>query len=97
VAVAVDPQRIPIAEEVRRYADAVGKDPLEWALYGGEDYELVGTVPEKDIGRLQQVFQENGCTLKLIGRVEEGEPAVWLSDGTARTPVPKGGYNHFSR
>nr|WP_206529667.1 thiamine-phosphate kinase [Brevibacillus sp. SYP-B805] len=97
VAVAVDPRRIPIAEEVRRYAASAGKDPLAWALYGGEDYELVGTVPEKDIGRLQQVFQENGCTLAVIGRVEEGEQAVWLADGTVRTPLPKGGYNHFSR
>lgn len=35
---------VPIHEETRKVAAEAGVDPVEWALYGGEDYELVGCI-----------------------------------------------------
>jgi thiamine-monophosphate kinase len=96
-ALVIDRQRIPMEAEAVRFAAQAGKEPLEWALYGGEDYELVGTMAPEDEERVKQLFQEQGCTCIVIGHVEEGEKAVWLLDGTDRKPLPKGGYNHFSR
>ena len=38
---------VPVADEVRRFAEFNHLDPLELALYGGEEYELVITVKPK--------------------------------------------------
>src|SRR5437867_10642820 len=35
--------RLPMAPAAREAARALGKDPLEWATGGGEDYELLLT------------------------------------------------------
>ncbi|HEY9679582.1 MAG TPA: thiamine-phosphate kinase [Drouetiella sp.] len=42
----IDLENVPIDEETRAIAQIAGADPLDWALYGGEDYELVGCMPE---------------------------------------------------
>ena len=38
---------VPVADEVRRFAEFNHLDPLELALYGGEEYELVVTIKPK--------------------------------------------------
>ncbi|WP_134685642.1 thiamine-phosphate kinase [Brevibacillus migulae] len=94
----VEESIIPIADVTRQYALHAGKSALDWGLYGGEDYELVGTVAAGEAERMEQLFREHDCTFRVIGRVEAGEPAVWLTDAQDRKrPLPKGGYNHFSR
>ena len=40
----IEADLIPVHEETRRIAHELNKDPLEFALYGGEDYELVACV-----------------------------------------------------
>ena len=43
--------RLPLSDAARAVAEALGKDPLEWALSGGEDYELLFTAPPDKAGR----------------------------------------------
>jgi thiamine-monophosphate kinase len=38
--------RVPVAPEVRTFADQQGLNPQRLALYGGEEYELIVTIPE---------------------------------------------------
>ncbi len=97
VTVVVDADRVPLLPLLREYASIAGKDPLDWALYGGEDYELVGTVAGSRAEALAAAFAAQGLPFYPIGRVEQGEPAVFLSAGGARRRLAKGGYNHFSR
>ncbi len=47
VGMTIDVDEIPIAEHTRKVAHAKGVEPLDWALYGGEDYELVGCIDAK--------------------------------------------------
>jgi thiamine-monophosphate kinase len=42
----IDLEKLPIDVETLSVAQQAGADPLDWALYGGEDYELVGCIPE---------------------------------------------------
>jgi hypothetical protein len=57
-------------------------DPLELALSGGDDYELLFTAPEEAAGALDAHRPELGVPVTRIGRVESGRGAV-LRDGTA--------------
>lgn len=47
VGMKIDVDQIPIAEHTRKVAKTRGVEPLDWALYGGEDYELVGCIDAK--------------------------------------------------
>jgi len=74
-----------------------GCDPLELALSGGEDYELLFAAP-----RAKKHFLENlppeFPPVTHIGTMLEGNGNVWIAgEGAARRPLPAGGFDHFSR
>lgn len=83
-------------EALQSYAVSVGRDPLEFMLYGGEDYELVGTVPAERTERMLAALQSAGTRAVFVGVVREGTAGVELvrGDGTSEA-VGKNGYNHF--
>ncbi|MBU7315824.1 thiamine-phosphate kinase [Paenibacillus sp. SM 69] len=89
--------RIPVSGELLEYASKQGKDPLDYMLYGGEDYQLIGTAPAEHAVELQMQFKEAGLPLYLIGYVHGEHSGVRLvrSDGSA-VSLAKRGYNHFT-
>jgi len=95
VTIRIDAESIPIREEVLAYARISRKEPLDWALYGGEDYQLVGTVSEDGLAALSQQFAEKGIPFTVIGRVEgNGKNVLVTRDGQQMT-LNKAGFNHF--
>jgi len=48
VGATIEAGRIPLEEETMMLGRAVGGDPIEWALSGGDDYELLYTVKPHD-------------------------------------------------
>ena len=77
---------MPIRDEVRQAAEAVSADPLDFALFGGEDFELVYTVPE------QYAEKMPGC---LVGEIREQE-GVYLRSAGKETLIERSGYDHFA-
>ena len=79
------------------FAALCGKDALELALAGGEDYELCFTAPANaDSGlAVSRLEHDHGCRLTCIGRVTT-RAGVWRSveDGAA-VPVRPEGFEHF--
>jgi thiamine-monophosphate kinase len=82
--------RIPVSEKTREYAGKCGGDPVEYALDGGEDYELVFTVAEESLKKIKLDVQ-----VTVVGRIVEEKEGVLLSDGDSKTEL-KGGFNHFN-
>ncbi|BCU80505.1 thiamine-monophosphate kinase [Polycladomyces abyssicola] len=96
VRIVLEKDRIPLSDALVDYASQTGYDPYEWALYGGEDFQLVGCVPEAEFARLEQTAHNEGVTLYRIGWTEQGKPAVeWVTD-QGRTLLERRGYNHFT-
>lgn len=83
VAVKLESEKIPLSPHLLSYAGS-RETALEYALYGGEDYELIITFNE----RLLSDVESLGFT--VIGEVTEGK-GVFV-DGRK---VEKKGYNHF--
>ncbi len=80
--------RVPISASTRRVARRADISPLDLALYGGGDYELVYTMPGKHYARIQGYIDTTE-----IG-VVEGKGVVLVSDGKGQ-PFEKKGYEHF--
>ncbi len=81
VRIDIEPSRVPISKELRRFCEERGREPLEYALSGGEDYQLLFTHSAGG----QNPFLD----MTLIGEVSEGE-GVYV--GGKRMG---GGYTHF--
>src|SRR5262249_20077408 len=73
----IDQNAIPVAKETLGLAALAGTNPLDWALYGGEDYELVACVAPDDWERIKK---SSDCKFRKIGIVIEGHE-VSLRDG----------------
>jgi thiamine-monophosphate kinase len=75
---------------------AIGRPPRKveqrFALHGGEDYELLFTVPR---GRPIPA-RAAGVPITPIGRITQGEGIRLHSDGSARPLAPRG-WEHFKR
>jgi len=96
VGAVVFPHRIPVHLSAQRYAHQASEDPAQFALQGGEDYELlVCADPETAQKLLLQLPTETGTLLTWIGVIEPGD-ALWLEDeGGTRTPLTLRGWSHF--
>jgi len=76
------------------YREALGAaDPL--ALHGGEDYELLCTVPERNVDRLERRRAQLGCALTRIGRIT-ADGGVRVVDAAGRqVALGAAGFDHF--
>ncbi len=94
--------RIPLDEAVVSLAAQLGINPLDWALYGGEDLELLLTIPggkgsPLKARKLARILKRvTGTPLTLIGQMMEQTGGVELVDHHEQIlPLHAQGYNHF--
>jgi thiamine-monophosphate kinase len=89
-------ERVPRVEIPATAERAFGRrhlDPLQMALHGGEDYELLFTVPSKHAKRLRRAPEYSDLT--AIGEITRGKRVVLVgADGRVEPLVP-GGWDPF--
>ena len=89
----LDLERVPVARGVAETAAAAGLDPVELVAAGGEDYELLVTLPPPAVAPARAQCEVAGVGLTEIGRVRPGEGALLRrADGTAIAP---GGFDQL--
>jgi thiamine-monophosphate kinase len=71
----IDLDRIPVSEGVDEVAGG-STEALELAASGGEDYELLVTLPRDRLGAAAAAVAETGTKLTEIGYVAEGQGVV---------------------
>jgi thiamine-monophosphate kinase len=64
---------------------------LEYALSGGEDYELLFTVPPDKVDKLRTLR----IAAKEIGAVTRGRSIALIGPDGRKTPLRPSGYEHF--
>lgn len=86
---------IPLSPEMVRLAAQTGQDPLEWALSGGEDYELLFTAsPADDSSVIALAEKVAGVSAAKIGAIVQGS-GIRIKKGDNAQSLPPGGYRHF--
>ncbi len=90
----VDLDRLPVSEALRLEAHRLGLDPLDLALAGGEDYELLFSSRPELEGEVEALSRELSLPLTAIGRVT-GAELVLLRQGQRYRFEGSGGYDHL--
>jgi thiamine-monophosphate kinase len=86
--------QVPIAPEVKRFAELNSFDPAELALYGGEEYELVITVKPEGWAAAASAVEAVGGKLMPIGKATEEKQILLKKDGK-QSSIEARGWEHF--
>ena len=88
-------ENIPLSPLLRKAAITCGQSPLDWALAGGEDYQLLFTTGEQQVASLcSSVREKTGRELFAVGRIVGGS-GVFLEEAGQRREISYRGYEHF--
>lgn len=85
--------KIPVAEETKKAAFKFEIDPTACALSGGEDYELLFTIPPEEYEKL--VLNEEISVVGYMTAPEEG--AHIITRGGNRHAITAQGWNHLQQ
>jgi thiamine-monophosphate kinase len=88
----IDLERLPVAPELAAYS-LVNQERL--VLHGGDDYELLFTLPADHFRHIAHLAEEVACSLRCIGAMVQGEGVECRRDGEP-VPVAGKGYDHFA-
>lgn len=95
VGAVVEAERIPLSSLINEAALFCEHSPLDWALSGGDDYQLLLTAPESALAELLAlVARETGRELFAVGRITEGS-GVLLKEAGQNREISYQGYEHF--
>jgi thiamine-monophosphate kinase len=72
---------LPLAPGVEAVARATGRDPIELAAAGGDDYELLVCAPPERREALERVAATAGAPLTWLGETRAGAGAVFTDAG----------------
>ena len=89
----IDSSSLPIDTHVTELCGRRALDPLQLALHGGEDFELLFTVKPGDVARLPR--RVDGVEITRIGQITNGFEGVRISEGARIWDLKPGGWKHF--
>src|SRR5689334_6477025 len=89
----IDSGLLPVDDRVTERCGRRALDPLQLALHGGEDFELLFTVKPEDVARLPK--RVDGVEIKRIGEVMDVSHGVKVSEGSRIWELKPGGWVHF--
>jgi thiamine-monophosphate kinase len=78
---------VPLADDTKHAAHVLKEDALDYALFGGEDFEVVYTVSEKNLSRVKGF---------LVGQITKKKGVRIYSRGKEKK-LTKHGYDHFKK
>lgn len=89
----IDSSLLPIDNHVTELCGRRALDPLQLALHGGEDFELLFTVRPGEAARLPR--RVDGVEIRRIGEITSASEGVRISEGTRIWELRPGGWKHF--
>jgi thiamine-monophosphate kinase len=84
---------IPFSTALRNLSGKLAKPIVHFALSGGEDYELLFTVPPSKVKKLRSLT----LPITEIGLITSGKTVFLVDHKGRKKPLPPSGYDHFRR
>jgi len=91
----IDTRQLPLSAPLIAHARAGRRDPIAYALGGGEDYELLFTVPPANVPRVETLIRRRVLRATPIGTITPARRGLRLigADGAIH-PLSAKGYEH---
>ncbi len=90
-------QDVPVAPALVHGAEALEIDAVALALSGGEDYELLATIPSDAYGVARaELLDTFGVDLTDVGEIVEGSGVIGEGADGAEEPLAPAGWDHFA-
>ncbi|SFB38052.1 thiamine-phosphate kinase [Lentibacillus halodurans] len=97
VSLTIYEEKIPVSENFYQFSK---EQQYKWKLYGGEDFELLGTVPKDGWDSLKEVADRTSTPVTEIGVVTEdrnqGHHVALVDRNHTKKQLEKKGYTHRS-
>ena len=90
----IEATQIPVHQDVRTLDS---ERCLNWALSGGDDYQLCFTLPEAHRAQLQARIDDGRIEAHCIGHITGGDRLEVLDESGAPLAITGNGYDHFAR
>lgn len=87
----IDFEKIPLSKQTINSAKTLSLDPYDFALYGGEDFELVFTISSENLEKLKKEFSD----FTVVGKILEKSEGTYVLKENKKLKIGKG-YDHFS-
>lgn len=88
---------VPVSPALGEVAPVIGMDPLDLALHGGEDYELLAALPQQAVEDARGTIGERfGTALTAIGEVTDTLRLVAVQTDGTEVPLEPKGWDHFA-
>lgn len=91
VNIAID--NTPVADGMDNFAQQNGLDAHELVFHGGEEYEVVATIPKAKLKQAKAAARKAKLVLLVIGRVRRGSGDVFAG----KKLLENRGYTHFGK
>lgn len=95
VGAVVEEVRVPLSAELREAARIAGIDPMDWALRGGEDYELLFTAPASGVKEIVKAVKKIGVDVTDVGEITATTENWLLRSNGARDRLFGSLWQHF--
>lgn len=84
-----------LAEQIPGPSGVAEERSLDFALNGGEDYELLFTVPGRKMAKVPR--SHRGIPLRCIGQISRSRKVLLVSKDGGESPIARAGYDHFKK
>jgi thiamine-monophosphate kinase len=89
----IETARLPLSPALRAFGESEGRDPLDWILSGGDDYELLFAAPASACQAVEALASRE-VPVTRIGHLEPGRGAV-LRGPQGDREIGGLGHDHF--
>lgn len=92
----IEAEAVPLSRAAKKLVTAEPR-LLETALTGGDDYEILATIPPRDRGAFERAARRAGVAVTRIGQVTDGQgaPVVIGGDGES-LDFGRASFDHFA-
>jgi thiamine-monophosphate kinase len=91
----VELSKIPISPACQAYAQTFGASPVQLALTGGEDYELLFTASPNQCDTIERQARRRGYRLTCIGTIHPPQFGIQMAFEGRTRALPVTSYEHF--
>ncbi len=89
-------EKMPFSKSLMAFCDVNGLDPYDLALYGGEDYKLLATVPQKNVEGFLKLFEKEKPFIFHVGEIMAEQGIRLALSGGKTEALEAGGFEHFA-